>query len=111
MCLVPPRIVIQTQVVTLVSNPYELVFREMPKALERNGIEVTKRDFDNKEIKGRMILGSARNSAKFHMKFYHSGGHTLIEASAKKHNGFRKNELMKRLMESLVDDIERIGKE
>lgn len=109
MCLVPPRIVIQTQVVTLVSNPYELMFREMPKALERNGIEVTERDFDNKEIKGRMILGSPRNNAKFHMKFYHGGGHTLIEANVKKHMFPRKNELMKRLMENLVDDIARIG--
>lgn len=95
----------------MVNAPYELMFREMPKALERNGIEVTEKDLDNKEIKGRMILGSARNNAKFRMKFYHSGGHTLIEASAKKHNGFRKNEVMKRLMENLVDDIERIGKE
>ena len=101
---------IQAQVMTLVNNSYELMFREMPKALERNGIEVTKRDFDNKEIKGRMILGSVWNSAKFHMKFYHSGGHTLIEANVKKHTGFRKKEFMRRLMESLVDDIERIGK-
>ncbi|MFQ6127578.1 MAG: hypothetical protein ACE5QW_01550 [Thermoplasmata archaeon] len=100
---------VQAQVMTLVNKSYELMFRGMPKALERNGIEITKRDFHNKEIKGRMILGPPWNNAEFHMKFYHSRGYTLIEANVKKHNWFRKNEVMKRLMESLIDDIEKIG--
>lgn len=101
---------IQARFITLVSNPYELMFQEMPKALERNGIDVTKRDFDRKEIEGSVVTGSPASKAKFHMKFYYCGGHTLIEASVKKHNWFRKNEVMNGLMESLVGDIERIGK-
>ncbi|MFQ5884413.1 MAG: hypothetical protein ACE5IO_04860 [Thermoplasmata archaeon] len=100
---------IHTRVIALVNNPYELMFQEMPKALERNGIDVTKRDFKGKEIEGRIILGSPGSKAKFHMRFYYCGGHTLIEASVKKHNWSRKNEIVNRLMESLVDDIEEIG--
>ncbi|MFQ6128987.1 MAG: hypothetical protein ACE5QW_08820 [Thermoplasmata archaeon] len=69
---------IQARFITLVNNPYELMFQEMPKALERNGIDVTKRDFDNKEIEGSIILVSPGSKAKFHMKFYYSGGHTLM---------------------------------
>ncbi|MFQ6107125.1 MAG: hypothetical protein ACE5QF_06020 [Thermoplasmata archaeon] len=101
---------IQAQVIALVNNPYELMFQEMPKALERNGIEITKRDFENKEIRGRVILGFPRNKAKFHMKFYHNGGHTLIEANVRRRTGLRKSELAKRLMENLLDDIQRIGR-
>lgn len=102
---------IQIRTMSLVNDPFELMFREMPKALERNSIEVTRRDSHNQEIEGRMILNPPWNKPKVHMKLYHNAGHTLIVASVKKRSGFRKNGLMKRLMESLVDDIERIGRD
>lgn len=96
---------------SLVNDPHDLMFLEMPKALEKNSIEVTRRDSHNQEIEGRMILNPPWSKPKVHMKLYHNAGHTLIVASVKKRSGSRKNELMKRLMESLVDDIERIGRD